>query len=312
MIALAAALLAAPTLWLSVPAGAGCRVEEFVAAVVGRRPDLAVRAGSEPGAGDAAAAIDVEERGWRLTVKRAGMEPLHRSLPPPGADCVATSSTAALMIDRALEDLHWNGAAVRIEPMAREAAPGADERAPVPPAVPREPLPVEARIALGAGAATEFGSVLPALSLELGAQLGPWSIGAGATGSLAAHAAVGGVSTVGRYTAVPIDLQLIAGRRFSLGPGWLRLEFAPGLELALASATGALLQHESSGLSTGLLLAARGGYELPLPARFALVLVAEGRVFPVPISFDVEGYPGTFGSSYFGARLALYVSRNFF
>jgi len=239
MIALAAALLAAPTLWLSVPAGAGCRVEEFVAAVVGRRPDLAVRAGSEPGAGDAAAAIDVEERGWRLTVKRAGMEPLHRSLPPPGADCVATSSTAALMIDRALEDLHWNGAAVRIEPMAREAAPGADERAPVPPAVPREPLPVEARIALGAGAATEFGSVLPALSLELGAQLGPWSIGAGATGSLAAHAAVGGVSTVGRYTAVPIDLQLIAGRRFSLGPGWLRLEFAPGLELALASATGA-------------------------------------------------------------------------
>ena len=307
---LAVALAASPALWVSFHPGAAasgpCQLESFLSAINSLRPALAVRAGSEPAEGDAAAAIDVENGEWRLTVQRRGQEALRRTLPAPGSDCVATAGTAALMLDRALDELHWSGAPVQVEALPEAATPDAPREFSQAPGSVRE-----GRLALGAGAATVFGVLKPAAALELEAQQDLWSLGLGALATPSVKEPIGGSASVGAYSVSALDLQLFLGRRFSAGPGAFLFELAPGVELARGSTSGALFQQHP-GTTAAFLLGARAAYEVSLPARFSVSLRAEGRAFPSAISFNVQGEPGDFSSSHFAANLLACASRNFF
>jgi hypothetical protein len=84
-------------------------------------------------------------------------------------------------------------------------------------------------------------------------------------------------------------VRLVAGWRPHLGPGTLRLELAPGTELLWVSATGPNLFQQHPGFGASPYVGARVGYEIGLPAGFALALRGEGRVFLSQAQLGVVG-----------------------
>ena len=306
IIALALAL-GSPALRIALPDGANgpCRAEMFLTAVRERLAAWEVRAASDPRAVEAVAEVQQEQSGWSLTLQRAGQPPLYRALPAAGVDCVETASTAALIIERALAEIAWSGETVRIDPLL------------VPPQMVGMPInstsaEIQLWMELGADAGTGFGSIRPGFSLATSARRGPYSLGLAVSAALPASAPVGADAAIGSYRGFTGALLIPLGREVALPSGALRIELAPGVAAARASASGPLLAQQRPTSAAVFCAAARIGYELQLPLRFALALRAEARLLPKPLAFSVEGYPGDFSSTRVVAGLAASISRQIF
>lgn len=107
----AAAPAAAGTLWVAFPSGADpCGYDQLAAALHARLGEVSVRPGVHDATGDDVdVALERAGSDWGLRVKAGGERELERKLPKPGTDCVATTETAALMVERYLEDIRWTG-----------------------------------------------------------------------------------------------------------------------------------------------------------------------------------------------------------
>ncbi len=298
---LALALAAGPPiLWLALPAGEGgsCTAARIASSIQARRPGLDIRVGRGALPGDASAALTAASGHWDLTIESAGLPPLRRQLPDPGPDCVVTVDTAALIIDRYLDDLHWSGRRAAFVDLERPRVEGVAE--------------------LGTSVTASSVGPLPSLELDLGARRGPFQLGLG--GSLAPSeksAFPASQALAGSYSVQLASARVVASWRPRLGPGTARVELAPGAELfwvnaAYPQATRLFQNHPA--FDAAPYLGLRVGYELALPARFAVALRAEGRALLGQPTFGVEGEPGipAIAAGPVDGNVTLALSRSFF
>ena len=290
----------APTLRVSLPdSGASpCTSTRVLSSIRARQPGIDLRLGGAVRPGDASAVLAPLDGRWGLTVEGAGLAPLRRQLPAPGTDCVATADTAALMIDRYLDDIHWSG--------RRAAFADLQHR------------PIEGVAELGSSVAASPVGALPSIELDLGARRGPWQLGVG--GSLAVpekNAFPASASFAGSYSAQMASARVVASWRPRLGPGVARVELAPGAELFWVGASypqATRLFQNHPAFDAAPYLGLRVGYELALPARFAVALRAEGRALLRQPTFGVEGEPGipAIAAGPVDGNVTLALSRSFF
>jgi hypothetical protein len=282
----------AGALWVSLPSPSEpCTSAQVADAIHLRRPTAEVREGRTPGPDDLWAEIDQGAAGWSLTVHAPG-KGLRRPLPPRGADCVDLSETAALMLDRFLEELRWSDRAPQIEKIVH---------LPPPP-----PVPVQAVVELGPAAG--LGGL--GGQLELSARRAEVQLGLSGAGWLGTTAPVSTTDAgVGTYAVQRGQLEAVGGYRLALGPGTLRLEAAGGAQLLRAAASGPLLFHRQAQTAVSPTLGARAGYELGLPWALAVALRAQGRALLAQTTFQTVGYDGTVRTRRLEGELVLSLSR---
>ncbi len=282
-----------PTLWLQVEVGpdSPCRVDGLAAAVHLQHPDVALSLGKRPSASDLEAEITESAATLTLTVRGQG-KPLSRVLPTPGTSCSETLQTAALMIDRYLDELHANAEEARVADLVRGAGP-------------------QLSLLLGpslvqAPAGLDFG-----LTVELDFRVGLLLLSLGGEGNLAQTKSI---TAFGSYDLTPAATWLAAGVAPRLGPGRLLLQGSFGLSLLWVSVQSDLshLPHEHDGNAVDPFVGLRVGYVLDLPARFSLALRYEERFVPAPTTFSVEGYAGSVSVRSFSGDVALMAGYAFF
>jgi hypothetical protein len=288
----------AGTLWVVFPGQANpCDFDEFSAALRARVADADVRVGlHDVDASDAVVAFERSGDNWTLEVRAVNEPPMRRSLPKPGVDCSALSEAAALMVDRYLDDIHWTGAGTEAEKLV-----------PLPP-LPPPPHFQFAAEASGFGGLLTAGTLLGA-GLDFGLRRGAWV------------AEVGGAV----YFPVPVQFELstdptqpqgslqvtsartdlAVGRRFEFGPGAVRVEICPGVDLFWVSASGGTLFHQVPQLGVVPMIGALLGYDLHVNDRFFVALRASGRLLLTQETFYVEGFSTTVQTQRFEAELSL-------
>jgi hypothetical protein len=291
---LALVLGTSPTLWLRVEVSpeSPCRVEALAAAVRLQHPDVALSLGKRPSASDLEAEIVESTATFTLTVRGQG-KPLSRLLPSPGTSCSETMQTAALMIDRYLDELHANAEEARVADLVRAAGP-------------------QLSLLLGpslvqAPAGLDFG-----LTVEVDFRVGLLLLSLGGEGNLAQTKSI---TAFGGYHLTPAATWLAAGVAPRLGPGRLLFQGSFGLSLLWVSVQSDLshVPHEHNGNAVDPFVGLRVGYVLDLPARFSLALRYEERFVPAPTTFSVEGYPGySVSVRSFSGDVALMVGYAFF
>ncbi|MBS2032412.1 MAG: hypothetical protein JST54_31240 [Deltaproteobacteria bacterium] len=304
-----AATLAAPnarasTIRVALPADpASCSAEKLVAAIHLRRPADEVRAGGEVTAGDVAVNVERGPGQWSLQVRGAGDSPLQRALPDPGADCVALADTAALMVDRYLIEVNWKGGPAVIAPLP-------------PPEPPTPPVPWFGVLELAGGVESGLLALRPMVELGGGVQRGALRLELAIAGSTSESRALKGLpddtTGPGTLSATAGRAELVAGWVRPLGPGALVLDAGPGVALESVSASGARVFHDAPATTTIPFLGARAAYELGLPARIALTLRADGRVYASTTTYSVDGSADLYPSSRFDGGISLGLSKLFF
>jgi hypothetical protein len=285
-------LLSAPALRVELVASEGpCRAEALLGAVRERRPEAAAGGTEAAQPGDLRAVVTAAEP-WVLTVHDGEKVILRRDLPPPGEDCAALAETAALMLDRFLDEIDWSP----------EAAP----LGPLPPEPPRERLHGAAAVsfALVPGLGT---AVQPALGAVFAVRRGPWR------GEVSADVSLGERDPVDPSDsgAGGFDVTVRAGRAFPLGAGELLLGAAAASDILFVSATGPRIFHArstSAGLAGGGLTA---GYQVGF-SGFVLGARADLLLMGGSAQFGVEGYPQTLVTHRLDWRFSLSVARQIF
>jgi hypothetical protein len=276
---LALLLAASPepvTLWLrgDLPADSPCRLESLSAAIRAQRPDALLALGARSKPTDLEAVLSESGGTLTLTVSGPG-KPLSRVLPVPGDDCIEATHTAALMIDRYLDDLNENAEEARIDGLSSSSGPTSAFTVSLGPSV------VQAPAGLSAGLVLEVDQRFGLLLLSLGGEL-----------NLSQQKAASAVS--GLYELQPAAAWLAVGVAPRLGPGRLVAQGSLGLSLlwvTIGQTTPPTYQKQQAS-GADLFAGLRLGYVLDLPARFSLALRYEERWVPSPTPFSVEGYPG--------------------
>ncbi|HUB05986.1 MAG TPA: hypothetical protein VMB50_03250 [Myxococcales bacterium] len=284
----AAAPARAATVWLAFPSHADpCSYDQAEAALRARLGDVDVRPGvHDLFAGEVLVRVDRDGDDWSLKVRAAGEQELQRKLPRPGPDCVALSETAALMVDRYLDDIRWSGVG------------GAVQRVPPPPKPPGWQLVLQVG---GSGEQGLLPQVGPGLTLDVGARKGRWQLElSGSAGLVAGQIdldcensiciAPGKNGTLAMQTGAA---QIALGYGLPVGFGAVRFELAPGAELFWVTTTqspGGQLFNVGTTFSALPFAGARIGYELPLWRRLFLALRVEARYHPWQERFEVTGY----------------------
>jgi hypothetical protein len=281
------------TLWLraDLPPESPCRLESLSAAIKAQRPDALLALGARSKPTDLEALLAQSGATLTLTVRGPG-KPLSRLLPSPGSDCLEAVHTAALMIDRYLDDLNENAEEARIEGLSSSSGVEGAFTVSLGPSV------VQGPAGLSAGLVLEIGQRLGLLLLSLGGEL-----------NLSQQKKVTAAGVIGSYDLLPAAAWLAAGIAPRLGPGRLVAQASLGLSLlwvTIGQTTPPTFQQQrASGVDpfAGLRL----GYALDLSAKFSLALRYEERWVPSPTSFFVEGYPGSVSVRTFSGDLALLV-----
>jgi hypothetical protein len=277
----------AATLWLHMPTAAGsCDYDSFAEALRAHLPAADIREGeplsenstSTAVSADADVRVEIVQGGamWQLKVVAPKQQELERSLTPPGDSCAATAETAALMVERYLRDIHW-----------------AESQTSVLVPLPPPPPPPSLQLLLELGASGELGVVNlePGLQLDVGLLRGPWQLEASFEAALPAQENVQGAeSSTGTLQVWTGAAQVLGGRRFSTGLGWLRLEPAVGVEIYRAAVTGELLfpANRKPSWATLPFVGLRVGHEFRLWERLSITLRGELRGHLGQLDFSVD------------------------
>ncbi len=249
-----------------------CPAAALEGAVRARVPSVQV--GGEPSGGDdLRASLLPAETGFSLEVRRAGEVALRRELRIE--ECQLAVDTAALVIDRFLDEIHWSGKPATIEPL------------PAPPVV--EPLPQRRqRFEFGAGPVLWLGApddvraaALIAATVRLEEPFEASFLALGAASSAASLPASGSIDL--RQAALALSAAACAE------PGRFRLCAGPlaGARASLGSATGvrqagsAVIWQPEAGLQ------ARAAVRLG--AGFLLGIQLLGSVIPGSATFTISG-----------------------
>jgi hypothetical protein len=298
---LALVLTASPeaaTLWLQVDVGpeSPCRVEALASAILVQRPDASLAMGKRPRDTDLAALLVESSGTLTLTVRGQG-KPLSRALPPAGSTCQETLQTAALMIDRYLDELHASGEEARIEELRSASAPHLT--------LALGPSVVQAPFGLSVGLILEVDLRLGLLLLSLGGE-------ANLSQSRTVTQTVQARTVQFTYDAQPAASWLAAGIAPRLGPGRFVAQASFGLSLLFVTAQSQALFQKRQGNAVDPYFGLRVAYAVDLPAQFSLALRYEERWVPSPTSFSVEGFAAAFPARRFSGDLALMAGYTFF
>ena len=282
------------TLWLraDLEPQSPCHLESLAAAIHSQRPDARLAIGTRSLPSDLEAELTTRGSELWLTVHGQG-KPLSRVLPPPGNDCVETVQTAALMIDRYLDELNESTEEAHIEGLA--AAPKARGILSLGPSVVQTPA------GLSPGLMLEFDLRLGLLLLSLG-------------GEVNLRRSEAETTVTGTYEMLPAATWISAGVAPKLGPGRLAAQASLGLSLlwvTIGPTTPPTYQKQQANTADPY-LGLRLGYVLDLPANFNIALRYEERWVPAPTTFSVEGYPGSVSVRAFSGDLALMVGYTIF
>lgn len=290
-------LLSAPALRVELAASEGpCQAGQLLDAVRERRPEAVAGSAEAAQPGDLRAVVTAASP-WVLTVHDGGKVILRRDLPPPGEDCAALAETAALMLDRFLDEIAWSP----------EAAP----LGPLPPEPPRERLHGAAAVsfALVPGLGT---TVQPAIGAAFALRRGPWRAELSADVALGERDPVDpSDSGAGGFDVTALRPTLRAGRAVPLGAGELVLGGAAASDILFVSATGPRIFHSrstSAGLAGGGLTA---GYQIGF-SGFVLGARADALLMGGSAQFGVEGYPETLVTHRLDWRFSIGVARQIF
>jgi hypothetical protein len=269
---LAAPAAASPTVWVIVPEPeAPCTFEDVAGALRARLGTQDVRRGQHGVDGQSVQlALGHQGADWYLDLESEGHPHLRRSLPGPEGDCLALTEAAALVADRYLEDVQWNGPPA-VFPDAWHGA-------------------IDAAVAGGSGLA----GAGAAAELHAGVRWGKLLFGVSGGIQLPNDVAlVTGDPTQGSLHAEGGTAQLGAGWRWDVGPGAVELELTPGVEWFRSWTTGGQIYHRQDTWSAAPYIGARAGYILPLTRRFFVAARAQGEVLLVRQVFEVYGYSAT-------------------
>jgi len=275
-----AATVQGGALWVAFPAQAeSCSYEQLSIALRARLGEVDIRRGVHAAEGhDVSVVLQRDGRDWELLVRAAGALELRRKLPEAGTDCVELSETAALMIERYLDDIRWTGGRAELQPLATTA--------PTPP-----PPHWQVVLEFGGGVGVNSLGLAPATTVDVGMRKGPWQfeVSGELQGRVQTTVVVDGVLETGTVTAQG-SLQLSAGYLVATGFGAVSLELAPGAEFfGSSTSTGTPPQYEVA-LTAVPFLGLRVGYEFPLGKQFFLSLRVEVRAHP-NVDFVVTGTP---------------------
>jgi hypothetical protein len=282
------------TLWLRADLGpqSPCHLESLAAAIHSQRPDAQLAIGTRSLPTDLEAELTTRGSELWLTVHGRG-KPLSRALPPPGNDCVETVQTAALMIDRYLDELNESTEEARIEGLV--AAPKARGILSLGPSVAQTPA------GWSAGLTLEFDLRLGLLLLSLGGEV-----------NLPLNEAAAAVN--GTYNLQPAATWISVGVAPRLGPGRFAAQASLGLSLlwvTIGDTNPPTFQQQQANTADPY-LGLRLGYVLDLPANFNVALRYEERWVPAPTTFSVEAYPGSVSVRAFSGDLTLMVGYTIF
>jgi hypothetical protein len=298
----AAALLAAtpvsPSLWLElqVDSASPCSPDGVAAAIRGLRPDLIVKLGKRTSVSDLQ--VLIVERNGSLTLMVLGPgKPLSRDLPPAGPSCGDASQTAALIVDRYLDEFYATGGEAQLA--STTAGDGPSLRLQLGPSLVQMPTGLSP-------------SISPGLILELDLRLGLFLASLGGEANLPGNGAVG-AGTDASYHVQPAAAWIAAGVAPALGPGRLVLQASFGLDLLWVRIESSLHQ-EAPANEADPYVGLAAAYLLDLPAHFSLGLRFEERFVPAPSVFAVEGLSGSASvtARRFTADLALLAGYSFF
>ena len=205
-----------------------------------------------------------------------------------GVDCVGLAQTAAFMVERYLGEVRWTGAQVVVAPINAKASEPEDHWQ----------ATAELGIAGALTPATASTSAIgfnPALELDLGARRGHWELGISGSGELQQLAgAPNNAQGLAEIQYTPATLALLWSYRLKLGPGTLRLELLPGVEVVWASipsGTGPSGPNSSvSSSQARFSVGVRVAWEIPIYRRLFASLRISGRIV-VPEIFILIGLP---------------------
>jgi hypothetical protein len=264
-------------LWFSMTALPGvfvssaidtCSADSFGKALRMVRPDVAIGLGPAPDAEGSVEVVVTARKGEIVVTFSGHGRSINRSFPDPN-DCESACQTAALIIDRELEDLHLNETTPPIETLA-------------PP-----PSPFAVFAALGAGgtqgvfgaaAALNLAVQLQWLDLALFTLSGDFLLPSGTTLP----------DGLGTLQASGEILELGAGVSPHLGPGRLNATGLFGITWTnVTSETSLAVNHGGSAAEPYVGLAV--GYALGLPDHFFLSVQAEEQLALGRTEFVVEG-----------------------
>jgi hypothetical protein len=284
------------TLWLRAdfPQGSSCHVAALTSAIRAQRPEVVVALGARPGPSDLEAELTQGTTAISLSIRGRG-KPLRREIPLTGEDCDESLQTAALMIDRYLDELNQNPEETPIEGLTTST-----------------PTSHAFTVALGPSVVQAPAGLSPGLVLEVDLRLGLFSLALGGELNLPQHEAA--TEVTGTYDVSPAAIWLAAGVTPQLGPGRLVAQASLGLSLLWVSIgqTTPPTYEQQQGSAADPFVGLRLGYVLDLSARFSLGLRYEERWVPSPTTFSVFGYSGSVSVRAFSGDLALLVGYTLF
>jgi hypothetical protein len=284
------------TLWLraDIPTGSSCHLESLTTAIRAQRPDVTIALGQRLNSTDPQAILTQGATTLTLSVQGKG-KPLRREIPLAGEDCGDALQTAALMIERYLDELADSTEEASIEGLS--GTHGA---------------PPSFFLAVGASVVQAPAGWTPGVILEADLSVGWLLFSLGGEINLSQHQADKSVS--GTYDILPAAVWVAAGIGPRLGPGRLIVQASGGLSMmfvTIGQTTPPTFQQQQGSTADGF-LGLRAGYILDLPAKFNLELRYEERWVPAPTIFSVEGYPGQVTMRAFSGDVGLLVGYAFF
>lgn len=294
VLALAAGLVlgGAPlnTIWVVAPPDiAPCTVDVFAGAFRARLGQVTVVPGERDlVAGEMQVTIRPAGQGLELRVRAAEERELIRELPGPGADCVAASETAALMIERYLEEV-GTGISVATGPSF------------VPPAPPARwgivfELTLTTELAVLPQLAPGDSTTIPAVgiggAIAIGVRRGPWQLAARVTLEPGGTTVVVGDLADGSLNLQAYAVALAGNYLLAAGPGSVRFELAPGVQMFSANTTtsnGPRFGPTGSAFRLLPFLGIGVGYQVPVWKDLSALITASMRVHLGSTDFEITG-----------------------
>jgi hypothetical protein len=245
-----------------------CGPDVFAQALKVLRPDLSVGAGRAP-AQDASVQVSVAADQGIIVLTVTGHDRVVARQLPGAIDCEAARQTAALIVDRAIEDFDIGRASPTIEALAQRSG--------------STPLLVSTGATLRQGILGA--AVGPSIRLEL--RLGIATFGVAGTFLLPNRHAIGG--GLGTYSARDETLEVTGGFSPRVGPGRLTLAAAAGVGWTILAVQSDLLFQRHGGTAGEPYGGMQAAYALDLPACLFLVARVEEQLALGRTIFVVEG-----------------------